>query len=226
LLSFLCSNVDLTGSQVNPSEETFRKIEEAIETAKTISVRFKCDISKKRPKMNEQESYSGVCLFKKENKFKVTASLLGSNINEEKVIVCDGSSLKEPGRYGVSLSPEILTAILKVSMARVGILAGTWLSWKVLCEGNEQPPFKKGCQVSDIKAGEDDKDEKTLMYILKVGKEVPILCEVKIWYNAKTYKLLKRSLKQKDDAGEFTYTEVYENFIFDGDIPDEMFKIQ
>ena len=92
--------------------------------------------------------------------------------------------------------------------------------------------------VSGVTQGADEGKTKSLIYRLGDEKGTPI--EVRLWYDPDSLKPVKRMFRFKFEAEEEregfklkfkfaptegTYTEIYEEVVFDADISDEKFKL-
>ena len=93
----------------------------------------------------------------------------------------------------------------------------------------ENPNLPELLKMSDLKHGEDDGALKTLSWTVTVSntfmpavsKPVP----VKLWYDPRTFKPVKRTLTNVKGDVEVKWAETYENVTYDEPIPDEKFKL-
>src|SRR6185369_10907565 len=74
------------------------------------------------------------------------------------------------------------------------------------------------------RVGEDDGGAKTLLYTVSLG---PATLDCRLWYEPKTLKLLKRTMKIRNgESVEGSLTESYVEYIVNADIPNEKFNLQ
>jgi outer membrane lipoprotein-sorting protein len=207
-------------------QDILRKIEETIENAKTICVKFTYE-----PTENKQDvgRYSIAMLLKDGNKVRIEEKISFRGLNAGSVIViCDGAkmaALYDPGfSPGEQDAPATFKSGLSTALARGDTLVAlAELSPRV--GEKEVLDVKTLFQISDIEAGSDDYKAKTLTYRLKIPK-LRIVEErnlnVKLWFDPLTYKLIKRTYSVGDKPG---FTEVFEEFTLNGELPDERFVL-
>lgn len=215
--------------QEKTAEEIFKKIEETIEKAKAVSVRFKYNLSEKSVDPG-QEVESGTLLLKEDNKARLAMRIFfphGGQEPQDVLVVSEGSKmmLKSGSRKPREIeTPKTLNNGFRTILARASVL---FFSIAFQKEEGERD-FKKTFQVSDFKSGEDDKGAKTLTYKLKVKlTERPVSdveWDVKLWYDPKNWKLLRRTLGVQSQDHPRRLAETYEDYILNADIPDEKFK--
>ncbi len=228
--------------QDKTAEETFRKIEEAIDKAKTISIRmkYKLILSSGKPGLDpaEMETKAEI-LLNDRNMVQVivdpNAMFVGGG--DDLSVLSDGTHLRvvDPSdEVRIGDSPKSLTNGFKTILARTGYfgaqlfvprkdplaLARKEPDLKKFLEGD----LKKKFEVLDLASGKD-KDGEWLTYTLGTGEkgDKP---QMTIWYSPKTYSLLKRKLAIPFVAdGQMIEIETYDEFLLNADIPDEKFRL-
>lgn len=235
-MNLLLAAVLLT--QDKTAEEAFNRIEEQIVKAKTLSVKCRFVIDTQRADTAERLEGPAVLLLKEGNKISYTVKQPLGGSDKTLVIISDGSKATwNSGSKWESVveCPENFETKLRVLLARAGVVSTpTQASAPWLFIVQLKNDFKKLCQVSNFKQGPDDGDAKTLTYSLvdfdfremSNTKNPPArTVEIKLWYDPKTYKAIKRVMTFKNAEGEGTLTETYLEFLVNPDMPDEKFKL-
>lgn len=217
----------LAAIRAQVSEETFKKIEESIEKAKTVSIRIKYDWYRKNHEEAKRFRGSGTLLFKEGNKISLTLNGLDRDEKEiENVAICDGSTLAFRGQLwqwgpgeGKLGGEKGVKDIFATVFARGGA-AFAMDCWRLLPHGRE-----KLANAAEFSAIGEDKGGMTLSYKLTSSLEAGVTIDVKLWYDPKDFKLLKRTLEIKGEKTVGSFTETYDEFVLNTDIPDEKFAI-
>jgi outer membrane lipoprotein-sorting protein len=240
--------------QDKTAEEIFKKIEEMIEQADSISIRLKyrmiLDSGKGLP--TKEEETTAVILLNKENKVVVSVepSPMFDGGRSDMKVLSDGDRLvvtDESGKTASGTTPKSLGTGFKTILARMGYFGAQWLvprsprlpppviggqnPAKLAPKEEKDPDLKKFLE-RDLKKDFQITDlkaftedgEHLLRYSLKQGKGEAL--EMTLWYDPKTYKPLKRRYVL---AGLGTLSivqlETYVEFSTNADIPDEKFKL-
>lgn len=212
--------------QDKTAEETFKKIETQIETAKTVSLKFKIEVSGK-----PEHDGTGTILFKGGNKSFIEIKGGGWDLTG----ISDG--VKTYSCWG-GFTPTVTEANknqkrnISITFARLGIIQSMTLEFFLgvrITMGDQgkkpvEDDFRKLFEVFDIKAGEDDKESKTLTYKVKVPDD-RVSADAKVWYDPKTFMLSKLTASVNISKSISVVTETYEEFTLNADIPDERFKL-
>ena len=209
--------------QDKTAEESFKKIEETIDKAKTVSVKFKVDGHYKQGERETKVQMSGTIALKEGNKAHIAYKRRIGEQETDADFVSDGKKSKTKGG-GTEDAPGNITSNFKVAVSQIGVFFSSRAASVEEHNGvRKEVMWKERFLVSEIKVGPDDKDAKTLTYKLKVGSGEAL--DVQIWYEPRTWRILKRTLSGNSGGKEVAFTEVYEECLLEVDIPDEKFKL-
>jgi hypothetical protein len=208
------------------AEETFKKIERAVGDAKTLTVKVTGKVSS--PTEGIAALPATISLLLKNDRmvhFDVTVGS-GDDVRSSSII-SDGSSLRV--RFGARRdydkeTPDAMRSLWNLALVRTGLLIGGFFFQDVV-RGGKPIDLKEILQVSDLKMGDDDGPAKTLTFTVKLDRTDD--AQVRFWYDPKSFALQKRSvLATKNGAvPRGTFSEAYDEFILNADIPDEKFKL-
>jgi outer membrane lipoprotein-sorting protein len=219
--------------------ETFKKIEETITSARTVSVHFTFQDPVRQLKG------SGTYLLKEHKKMNLTykyQALVGVQLlGGVTTVLSDGQRTLKTEASGAQ---QIFGAVqdTQVPITRTGF-PRLMAAFYAVDVDEEQPlikplhppspdqkplNFAKMAELKGFIGGADDNDEKTLTYFLKEkGHSEPLT--IRLWYDPKSLAIRKRTVTGKlGSAGnlpETTLTEIYDDFTLNADIPDEKFKL-
>jgi len=215
--------------QDKAAEETFNKIEEAIQKAKTLSFKYKFELAVNGQKRTTQGN--GAVILKEGSKFNVTGALVGTGPKVGFELVSDGAKMVR-ARFGADPPtdlPSNMNRLMAIQIARLGVAKAFFFPSVQDGEKDkkEETDLKNIFKMSGLKSGEDDQDGKTLTYTLKVLHELGS-ADVKVWYDPKTFKLLKRTLGVREHLESpvgATLVETYEEFTLNVDVPDGTFTL-
>lgn len=214
--------------QDKAAEETFHTIEERVGKAKTVEVAFKGEARGSRGGNEEKMDFSGALFCAAGNKVHFTLKISRNGNEHETTIVSDGTRMKiqDGSRTQEKDAPKNLRGDLGTMVCRVGLFASTMFEASLRRPGEkeENRDSKGTLKVSDLKTAGDDKTAKTLSHKIRIG-ELEELLDGRIWYDAMTHKLVKRTLSGTIEKDKLSITEVYESFILDGEIPEAKFKL-
>lgn len=204
-------------------EETFKKIEESIEKAKTLSITFSAGgMATAKGGGDGLFQASGVMLLKEGGRFNCLVKRRLEDRESENSIVCDGTKLshkRDQTAAEVIEVPKACRGAASMLVTRVGILMGGLFQ----APGEADEDVKKTLALKNLRVGEDDGRAKTLLYTISFG---PATLDCRLWYEPKTLRLLKRTMKiRKGERVEGSLTESYVEYIVNADIPDEKFKL-
>jgi outer membrane lipoprotein-sorting protein len=213
--------------QEQNAQQTFQKIEESVEKAKTVQVKFTGNIRG----VGEAEGVkvTGSIQIKEGNRirYEVKTSLDGQS--QDLLVLSDGKrlSISTNGREVQSQDvPNNLGSQLRTGICRSGVTLAIGLLPKG--EPGEQVEgqnAKKLMEVADLKSETDANQGKIVAYRLVIPK-AHNSSDVKLWYNSKTYQLLKRTSASKEDGvAQGELTETYDDFSLDVEIPDTRFEL-
>ncbi len=232
--------------QDKAAEETFKKIEEQIQKAKTVSIKYKEEAFNKWGEKEQILYRSGTILLGESDKVSIRTSVLGKRWEDtsegEHALVSDGKLLSACSEFRVKSSNTLLRNTifpsqpcrstfrgdLATTLARAGTAHCSSIAFGLPTIGGtkvqqEESVIPKAIVCSDMKFDGEEGDAKILAYTLQVFSftQGVFVEKVRLWFDPKTYKLLKRGIVQ----GEHSRTETYEEFTLNADIPDEKFKL-
>ena len=215
--------------QDRAAEEIFKKIEERIEKAKTLRIRFSWQHDDFRDR--DVQGQSGVLLVKTGNKaWYQTKDSMGHErwaISNGRRMCSGNTSNYDQGivagerRYDTGPTSKELEKDLRRLVSRPGLPLFTFSTLAFRFE--EATP--KWIRASDFKSVETGGKTRALSYRLSAEDESRSM-DVIVWYDPESLQLLKRKtsffVKPQDPLA---ITETYSEFIFDADIPEEKFKL-
>jgi hypothetical protein len=199
--------------QDKAAETTFKNIEEALATAKTLKVAFQVEsrIVNAKASVDQASTYSGSLLLKDGNKslftYKTDKGVSGLSSDGTKVLTRFTPPAKE------SKVPPNLNRSLSTAFGRAGsrgILG--WLRTKSPPEG--EVDMKELVQVASLKSGPDD----SLSYQLLLHGQKTAL-EVQLWYDPKTFLPVKRTIAGIAGNTASKFTETYQ-FVLNAEVAD------
>jgi outer membrane lipoprotein-sorting protein len=209
--------------QEGTAEESYRRIEETLEKAKSLSVNYKIELATGDLKMTG----SGTILLKEGNRLKVTLSSGGAGIAKlDASSVSDGSTIRSlPKRPGSTetewVTPKTLNERVTVALLRSGCFELHRLPGRM--RGYDTNP-KESLVISDLRRGDDDSGLRTLVYTLQEGSGRG---EMRVWIDPNTWLLRKRvfTIPAQGRQPPSTVTETYETFAVNSEIPNDVFKL-
>ncbi len=222
--------------QDQSAEETFKKIEDTFEKAKTISVQIKIDASESPEGRFVKTVSSGSLLIKNARKLRLDLkgqTTLGTRrVDSVTHIQCDGKDRL----HAVHLGEEFTVAkTLKSGFAPILCRSGVGIGFPTLLSASYGPDRKetrsdldltKEFQVSEFRMGQSTGSTAQLSYTLTVASpEDSQKFSVKLWYDPKSLMLQRREAKTLAEKDPATFVETYEDLKLDADILDEKFKL-
>ena len=197
-------------------EGTLKRIEESLVKAKTASLKFR--VWAERGGKPEKLDMPGTLLLKEGNRASLTLS--PSSLRR----LCDGRKLLSP-RLEQDAPTNFRTGLALV-ISRVGMLPTIYYAFGLLDSGGLDEAFQEMVRTSKVEAvqfGEGDGDAGTLHYrvsFLDSFRNSTEEASVRLWYEPRSLKVLKRSIEVRGG----TFWEAYSEWLLDGEIPDEAFK--
>ena len=209
--------------QDGTAEESYRRIEETLAKAKSLSIKYQVELAMGGQKMTA----SGTVLLKEGNRLKVTLSSADAGVaKQDASSVSDGSNVRSlPMRPGSTetewVTPKTLNERVTVALLRSGCFELHRLPGRMR-DYDTNP--KDSLVVSDLRKGDDDSGLRTLVYTLQEGSGRG---EMRVWIDPKTWLLRKRvlTLPAQGPQRPATVTETYETFAVNSEIPNEVFKL-
>jgi outer membrane lipoprotein-sorting protein len=208
--------------QEDTAEETYRRVEETLAKAKTLSIQYRAELAFGPQKM----TLKGSVFLKEGNRLKITlTSVDPAAPKQEASAASDGTTVRSlPPRPG---SPEVewnapatLNEDVTVSLLRAGCFELHRVPSRI--HFSELKP-KEALIVADLRKGEDDGGFRTLTFTFKEGNGSG---NVKLWIDPKTWTLKRRVLNVELVPGQnSTVTENYDTFKVNGEIPNDAFAL-
>ena len=212
--------------------EAYRKIEESLRKAKSVTLTWTWEV---RPWASKAWEGSGTLLLKSGDKANLSLKFENPGGEHRLRLVSDGSFLKytfePPDRDHLKIVHEATPRNIMddLGIVRFGPFEGTQYAGVMdiyLRGGDLDRSVRGSLKLTAFKLGEDDKGAKRLTYSIMRWKEDQ--SEVKLWYDALSHKPLKRQIRHEfwpvGDNGK-THTESIEQFTLDAGIPDEKFTL-
>ncbi len=202
-------------------EEIFRKIESAIENAKTVRVRFALDLNSK-----ETQASEGLFTIEEAGKVNLSVNLRNAaGTSSALSITSDGTTTRSQAFGQQAEAPCDRAAQrknLNMYLSRMGIFVGAMFDHGMRAGASRSSTaftldMKQLFQVQNLRdSGEGKNGSKTLTYEFKSAIDPMPVRQMKIWYDPKTYRLLGRECTFKLQDIEGIVIERYPEFEFDG----------
>jgi outer membrane lipoprotein-sorting protein len=218
---------------VNPasSREAIQNIEEAISKARSVRVVFEGETHRLDKDTGEdfKTTFAGEVFLKKGNRAYYSMKRVAEFKHDpaECILISDGSQVHGGGGVLPSRveTPEDLQSSLSIAVARTGPCASSEVVWDILgfnIRHENTGKMSETLQLSAFSPLADDGESKVLGYTLASTK-YGTTGKVQLWYDPKTYRLIKRKLT--NSGRNTTITETFKEFTLNADIPDEKFKL-
>lgn len=203
--------------------EILRKIQEPLEKARSARIRFKVEGNLGGGRC----ASTGTLLLREGNRARLESKLSAVRGEAELLVISSGKLLKGTTKGGSADMPflpkvaeqdppENLGAFLRAGMLHSATLTQSLFGEDLLPKPGDDP--KKVFAVSNLASGEDG----TLTYKLTVGRDS---MTVRLWYDPKTFKPLKRTTMQEGFHFFAQFTETFEEYSLDVDLPDAPFDL-
>jgi hypothetical protein len=224
-------------AQASPAEETLRRIEETIDQAKSIQLKFtRTRVVKVLDHADSKIEQSGRVLIKDGNKVwaaisedstasqRVPKDLIRVISDGRKIICGSGMYVAPPGTLA---PPSSLKPALGRSLTRSHVV--TTLVHATFLRSLRPPKIQdmdigERFKVSGVRAGEDDADARTLGYKVEIA-DTRTTYDVKLWYDPVSLKPLKRRMTTKTDFLEEVATDTYDELNLNVDIQEWNFAL-
>jgi hypothetical protein len=210
------------------ARRSFQAFEVKIRAATHLRTRFTLHIERNELEPLERkgtglvEDFEGEFLSASPQKIHAVLRNMRSLTVEPRRMICDGeffTTRTEVSSWNKRSAPADLGGKLTTALVRSGL--GYW--W-MATEGFLFRDPRAGQVLSDFRAGEPEGSVSTILYKLSDQEHVATL-QVKVWYDPKIVKLVKRTLDGEMLGKKWSSTESYEDFSIDADITDEKFKL-
>jgi hypothetical protein len=213
-------NLLLSVLLLQSADETFKRIEESLDRAKSVEVVFKGEVAAAGGGKEEKLAYSGAVRSLGE-KMSLTFKMARDGREHEIKTVVDGATMRviDGPRVQEKEAPKNFRANLNVMIGRSGMYLAMMMGRPPLKPGEKEPDPKGLFRVSEVKIAE----EGVLTYRMNLDGPTEVV-DAKIWYDPKTFKLLKRTIGVKVGNETLSLTELYEGYTLNGDIPQEKLK--
>jgi len=222
--------------QDDAAEEAFRKIEETLQKAKTVSLDWRCAVAKKQAENAELLHVGGSILLKDPDRAFLLTDFNPRDPALKLIEVSDGIQLRQ--RQGlldpkVQPAPKALRPALEYAFTRLGVyypsvVTGSFL-WARTPSRDALDGYARLAEVSQLKMGEKVREGQILSYKVKAAtrnsSRPPREVDVRLLYNPVTWLPIKRILTVDSGEPSYSIAEVYDSFILNAEIPDEKFKL-
>jgi hypothetical protein len=196
--------------------EAFQKIESAIENARALKVEFTLDASAK-----EVVPGAGFLSIEEGGRAKSSAELKSK---QKRTIVmsmdCDGKTIASSFgelKAEAAYDPKRSRSNFNMYLSRLGVFAGALFHhffYMGAGRGGDKMSIdmKQLFQVENLKFGGDGKNgTKILSYDFKIAFEPKMIESARLWYDPKTYKLVRRECRMVNrEEAESVYEEYTE----------------
>lgn len=207
--------------QDETAEDTYRRVEETLAKAKTLSIKYRIDLVAGPSKM----SADGTVHLKEGNRLKITLTSVPGAPKQEASAASDGTTVRcHPPRPGATETEWAAPATLNEDITLALLRAGCYELHRVpLRMHHSDLKPKEQMTLSDFRKGEDDAGLRTVLFKVSEGSGGG---EVKVWVDPKTWTLRRRVLSAEMAPGiKATVTENYEIFKLNGEIPNDAFAL-
>jgi outer membrane lipoprotein-sorting protein len=213
--------------QSKEAEEALKRIEEKLEKASTLTMKFAYTERGDAASTKGQ----GTLLMKEGNKVSLSLTLEDNAEKFDLRMLSDGSTLSLPLADAPDLRtvPKNLKQIMLKAVVRAGIAESWYPIRRATAAGSPEEvdaALNKLFVVSEITFGDDEGGTtKTLLYKIEETAFEPAY-SAKLWYDPKTNMLIKRTLERAGQKGRIRSTESYEAINLNEEIPEDKFKLR
>src|ERR1043166_7167775 len=225
--------------QDKAAEETFKRIEEGLQNAKTLRIAWNLDLATTNEKSGSvtKDKLSGILMLREREKLVFTVK--SDPIDPERVVFLRW----EEGRVSENFHRELVLGVDPVSLktmivrnfvltgshGALGSVGGTLKIEKTARDSYNYPlPAKSdensllSIAVEKVQGGAESDGWKTIDYRVALhGVKDP--CQLKLWYDPKSLKPKKRLMKWKDGDQTTTLLETYTECDLNLDFSNEAF---
>jgi len=230
----------LTDLDADVAEGVFRKLENNLLHAKTVSINFTATGTLP----NSTLDLTGSLLLKEGGKVRLAATSVLGKERTELLVLCDGRTtwatasswpVDQPTAEGAlqgdhgfpdphsSVAADIAKGFMLLSQTAVF----NQLLTRIKTDGKITIRLGTEKTVGGFKLGSDDGPKKTLAYEIRYERDPDTIEEVRLWYDPeKALPFRRLHLVKTNGATKMTVNEQYPEFILNADIPDEKFQQQ
>jgi len=213
-------------------EDLLKKVEEKYATAKSLSVTAEIQIAGKQEGRDIKGKMEGT--FRSKGERKVRSELSGT-VNDQPVPrtmnVSDGKSLASIAGMERPQKKEHALALGTWSrrfLVRTGLLGSTSSLFASVFQ-SQSVKLEELFKVSEVADGGwekvDGRERRVIKFTVASPEPGSPPMKCRIWVDHKNLVVLKRESTQTTASGSVTITETYGDAGFDGDIPDDEFKV-
>ena len=215
-----------------PPADLLKKIEEKYAAAKTLSVTAEIQISGKQDGRDIKGKMEGA--FRSKGAGKVRTELSGTMDDKpvpQTMNVSDGKALatiagmERPQRKEHALA---LGTWSRRFLVRTGLLGSTSSLFASVFQ-SQSVKLEELFKVSEVADGGwekvDGKERRVIKFTVASPEAGSPPMKCRIWVDPKNLTVLKRESTQTTPTGSVTITETYGDAAFDGDMPDDEFKV-
>lgn len=226
----------LRGQDLSAADE-FRKIDEALQKAKTVTLKYRCDVAKKDSDKAEILRISGTIALKGDDKAALVTEFDSRDPRLTLTEVSDGVKLLHRlglGSVKEQPAPKALRPSLEYAFSRLGIyypsvVTGTFL-WSHSPPKEGPDGYARLAEVSKLKMEPELPGGRIISFQVKARPRNPNLpgreVDVRLLYSPKTHLPIKRIVTVGGDGTSYSIAEMYDIFTVDEPIPEEAFTLE
>jgi len=222
LLALVCLAV-----QAPSAEETLRKVEEVVQGADNLRLKFKVESRVRYRGFDWTNAGSGVLLLKKGNRIDFSLQTAVGQQTMDTRLLSDGSRMKlwsdgkERGDRptDASLGSRVGSAFVRGGVSHIGVGLPSGVPSK------KDPEISALIQLSDFREGSAQGNMRSISFKMKTPNPSETSNEVTLWFDSRSHLPLIRTTATKTKDAEVTTTETYEEAVVDKEIPDETFTL-
>ncbi len=212
--------------QDKTAEETFKKIEESILKAKTLTVKYRMLYKNAGDTAGFLILAQGNKVFSRDAWFETNGHVMVSGCS------CDGKQIAarnnaysewETHQTAPDLGEEV-----RIELARDGIWGAVTHPLFIVRNGfgAEDGKVKKSLVTSDFRSEPGEGKDASLSYSI-AETHLNHSGRIRLWYDPRTLALIKRELRMRFGGSDHDdlFAEIYDEFTLNANIPDEKFKL-
>jgi len=207
--------------QDKSAEETLMKLDQSLESAKSLSLDFRTETRIQFDDHEEKTSLSGKILVKDGNRARMELKRMRSGEEMSTVHVSNGSRVADSRAEETVVAPKhYVRNFVIAALSRTGITEAYLTTFSA--SRPEDYDVRMKFVLSKVRTESDEGDLKSLSYTMAFGEHESF---VHLWYDPKSLLPVKRTLIAKVSKATLTTTEVYENYAANASIPDDKFVL-
>jgi hypothetical protein len=198
------------------AREALYALEAAAERAGTLQVKFRVKGAMAGTGEPEEFDSSGTVLLKEKNKIHFSLNVRRNGDERESFLISNGETMTN-GFFLQEECPEHLSRDFTRRMIRTGIVASRLL--RALHEDATDP--RRTFDAFEFREEPGEEGSHILSYKLRTGPKEGQVTAVKLWYDPKSLRLIRRIVSNPTRS----YTESYDQYELGVEIPDDAFDL-